>query len=389
MDYERIAIIIVGIAIVSGATLLISGLLSSGSQAQTYIISYAQGNATATGVATMLPNGSYRLDSGKLLGASANNVSVIKAVSCANASIVTCQQQSASCPLPKPVENVSCQNATVPAQTAACINDSKPCGNSTACCSGYCNAALGTCNEVPSCFGAGEKCGASAVSASISCCNGLFCNTTSGLCKEKCKAAGVACGKDTACCSGYCNQATKQCDEKNVSFQCTPNYCSNGTVYSGCHWDSDLGRCACDQSACDSQQCSTDGITCATNTACTSNGKSCDSSGACCSKYCNASSLTCRPYPACGASFCQNGVMYRNCEFDFAYGMCSCGGESICATQRCNANGTACDPQTCPASYCKDGAIFANCTVGATGACSCSQTVCKSQQCKADGWTCK
>jgi hypothetical protein len=99
--------------------------------------------------------------------------------------------------------------------------------------------------------------------------------------------------------------------------------------------------------------------------------------------------MTCKPYPSCKTNYCENGVVYWNCEFGFAFGACSCGGESICATQRCNANKTACDTQACPASYCKDGALFTNCTASATGACSCAQTMCRSQQCNADGWTCK
>jgi hypothetical protein len=389
MDYERIAIIIVGIAVVSGATLLISSMLSGGSQAQTYIINYAQGNATATGVATMLPGGSFKLDNGRLLDAAKDNVSVIKVLTpYGNISTCSCRKCEAC---PAPVN--TCANATAinkTKETPSCLNNSRKCSADSSCCSGYCNATSGTCGTKPLCYGAGGKCGVSAVAANATgCCAGLFCNATSGLCQEKCKTTGIACGKDTSCCSGYCNTATKQCGEKNVSFQCTPSYCSNGVVYSGCHWDSDLGRCACDQSACDSQKCSSDGTTCAANTACTANGKNCSSSGACCSKYCNASSMTCKPYPNCQANHCEGGVLYRDCEFDFAFNTCGCSGESICATQRCNANGTACDAQACPASYCKDGALF-NCTVSAaSGACSCAQTVCRSQQCNADGWTCK
>jgi hypothetical protein len=129
-------------------------------------------------------------------------------------------------------------------------------------------------------------------------------------------------------------------------------------------------------------------VTCAANTACTSIGKTCQSSGDCCSKYCNATSMKCDSYPVCAGNMCENGVMYRNCAFDFAYGTCSCSGESICDTGRCTKNRAACDTQACPSSYCKNGVLFYNCTANPNGGCSCKQTACQSQQCKADGWTC-
>jgi hypothetical protein len=83
-------------------------------------------------------------------------------------------------------------------------------------------------------------------------------------------------------------------------------------------------------------------------------------------------------------------VMYTNCAFDFGSNTCECSGSSICSLKRCKQDKATCDTQACPASYCKDGVIFTNCTASATNAgCSCAQVPCRSQQCNDDGWTCK
>ncbi len=387
IDYERLIIILAGIVIVSGATLLVSDFLRGGSQAQTYIVSYSDGNSTAVGVATKLPDGTYRLDSGKLLSASANNISVIKAVACANASVASCQKCE-TCP--ETVDTcANTTNANQTQETPSCFSNNERCSYSKECCSGYCNTSAGRCGVMPSCYGVGEMCTASATAGNaLSCCSGLSCNPNTGACEEQCKAIGIACDKDTACCSGYCNDATKKCDNKNVSYQCTSQYCASGTLYTSCHWDSDISRCACNQAACDSQQCTSDGTGCVENTACTENRKDCQSSSDCCSKYCNTTAGTCAAYPKCDASYCENGVFYTNCAFNFMYNGCSCSGESICSTGRCTESGTACDKQACPESYCKNGVLFYECATNANGGCSCKQSACPSQQCNVDGWTC-
>jgi hypothetical protein len=81
-------------------------------------------------------------------------------------------------------------------------------------------------------------------------------------------------------------------------------------------------------------------------------------------------------------------VFYTNCAFNFMYNGCSCSGESICSTGRCATDGTVCDKQACPESYCLNGVFFYECATNPNGGCSCKQSVCQTQRCKADGWTC-